>query len=270
MKIGLLSDIHLVHNPQKLLCALAALEEAEVLLLAGDLTDKGLPEQYELLHACIAARLGDVPVYCVSGNHDNPKRNDVAYRAFEHSIHPQDFSGDDSGAFHCSLTGDVDLFGLNPVYHQKLFFFPDRGRQFDFLQEQLNASSAALHIILCHPPLAAHNPQRTLGMAPYIAREQNDRLQSIVDKAGGVMFLSGHTHVAPTVEWDQAHRNLYINDGSICPTSLGGTDGAIQQGNVTLLRIKGTQVAVSIRGIHTDVLFFEQTFDMGRNTGTST
>ena len=264
MKIGLMSDIHLVRNTQRLMYALEALEGTELLLLAGDLTDKGLPEQYALLLACIRARLGDVPVYCVSGNHDNPKRDDAAYRAFERSIRPDAAAGADaSGAFHQDLGGGVDLTGLNPVYHQKLFFFPDRALQLDFLQRQLESSPAALHIVLCHPPLLAHNPQRTAAMPPYIAKEQNDRLQRITDRTGSILFLSGHTHLAPTVEWDAVHGNLYINAGSICPTNKGSAGGEIQQGNVTLLDITDGRVSVHIRGIHTDVQFFRQDFIMG-------
>src|SRR5918998_122072 len=43
--------------------------EADVLLLAGDLTDYGLPEEAELLAADIRAHLR-IPVVAVLGNHD--------------------------------------------------------------------------------------------------------------------------------------------------------------------------------------------------------
>ena len=48
---------------------LAALRPApDVVLISGDLTDCGLPEEYDILHPLLA-RL-PMPVYCVPGNHD--------------------------------------------------------------------------------------------------------------------------------------------------------------------------------------------------------
>ncbi len=88
-------------------------------------------------------------------------------------------------------------------------------------------------IVMCHPPLIAHNPQRTADMASYIVREQDTRLQKIIDK--NIIFLSGHTHVIPSIEIDEARGNLYINDGSICPTTEKSENGKIQSGNATLL-----------------------------------
>lgn len=259
MKIGVMSDIHLYRKTDRFACALEASAGVEVLLLVGDIADRAQKEQYDLAYACIRERLGDIPVYCVSGNHDNPARNDAHYRAFEEKIHPQWAACmEENGAFYQRLGEMVDLFGLNPTYHQKQFFFPEKGKQLAFLREKLEDSTALCHILLCHPPLIAHNPQGTKEMAPYITKEQNDKLQKIVDETGGVVFLSGHTHVAPAVEWEEKRRNLYINDGSICPTSLG--DGQIQQGNITILEIEKGKVSVLIKGIHTGKVFYHREF----------
>lgn len=257
MRIGLLSDIHLSRKTNRLTCALNALTGISCLLIAGDLADRADPAQYDFLHACIRQQLGDTPVYCVSGNHDNPARNDAAYRQFEQRINPT-LLPDECGAFRQQLSPGVELIGLNPTYHQKQFFFPERGRQLDFLQHTLAASTARTHIILCHPPLLLHNPQRDSSMQPYIAKEQNDRLQQLVDEHSGILFVSGHTHLAPTAEWDEARRNLYINNGSICPTTAA--DKPIQQGNATLLEIGESALSLCIQGIHTGKLFHQQTY----------
>ena len=121
--------------------------------------------------------------------------------------------------FYNYINENMDLIGLNPVYCQKQFFFPDKGRQLDFLQEHLRKSSCDCHIVMCHPPLIAHNPQRKRNMPSYIAAQQDRRFQEILDENGNVILISGHTHVVPTVEFEDTCNNLYINAGSICPTT---------------------------------------------------
>ena len=113
---------------------------------------------------------------------------------------------------------------------------------------------------MCHPPLIARNPQREIDEAPYIPFDQDARLQQIIDENRNVIFISGHTHISPTVEFDSSHGNLYINDGSICPTTAKDENDKIQQGNVTLLEISKNEIAVTVKGIHTEVVLFSDTY----------
>ena len=72
VRLGAIGDIHYTKSPQQRplhdLLAQAS-RECDVLLLAGDLTDRGLPEEAQALareiHAAVA-----VPVVAVLGNHD--------------------------------------------------------------------------------------------------------------------------------------------------------------------------------------------------------
>lgn len=262
MKIAVLSDLQLYRKPDRLLCALRAAAGTDALLLAGDLADRAQREQYELLLHHLRQELGSLPVYCVSGNHDNPARNDTEYRAFEAAIMPGNAARHENGAFYALLAPQTDLLGLNPAYHQKQFFFPEKGSQLAFAEERLAASPAQVHLLLCHPPLIAHNPQRTAAMQPYLTAEQDRRLQNLMDAHRRCILLSGHTHCAPTVEWDAQRCNLYLNCGSICPTDLPGA--GVQQGNITLLELTEGQIRVQIAGIHTGKLFAEQTFEIGK------
>lgn len=262
MKIAVLSDIHLYRRTERLQCALRAAEGADVLLLTGDIADRAQREQYELARLHLGQQLGGMPVYCVSGNHDNPARDDTEYRAFERSLCPEGARQHASGAFYAALGPLADLIGLNPQYHQKQFFFPDKGSQLHFAETMLAASGAKLHLMLCHPPLLAHNPQRTLGMTPYLTQEQDRRLQSLMDAHRGIVLLCGHTHYAPTAEWDALHHNLYLNCGSICPTTLQEGSTEVQQGNVTLLETVEAGLRVRFVGIHTGKVFLEQVFPL--------
>lgn len=257
-RIGVISDVHLFNKTLNIERALSKLQGVDLLLIVGDIADRAREEQYDLLLSLIDARLHGLPVYCVSGNHDNPARDDTSYRQFERKINGEYPSiVDPCGAFYKRINASLDLIGINPLYHQKQFFFPNRGQQLAFLKERLAGSACKYHIVMCHPPLIAHNPQRTADMASYITAEQDARLQSILDENHNVIFLSGHTHVAPALEFDEAHGNLYINDGSICPTTLKDTD-AIQQGNVTLLDITEGGVRAIIKGIHTEAFFLDE------------
>lgn len=259
MRIGVLSDLHLLNKSVNIERALSKLNDADCLLIVGDIADRAEEKQYSVFLDLIEERFHYIPVYCVSGNHDNPARDDTSYRQFERKINNEYPSiVDECGAFYKCITEHLDLIGLNPLYHQKQFFFPNKGMQIDFLQKRLAASLCKYHIVMCHPPLIAHNPQRTADMTSYIVAEQDTRLQSILDESKNVIFLSGHTHVSPSIEFDETRGNLYINDGSICPTTVKGAETDTQQGNVTLLEISKAEISVIVKGIHSEKIFIEE------------
>jgi len=262
MKICVLSDLHLFNKTANVEKALSKSNDADLILIVGDIADRADEKQYDIFLKLIDEKSHSTPVYCVWGNHDNPARDDTSYRQFERKINNEYPSIiDECGAFYKCINENIDLIGLNPLYHQKQFFFPNKGAQIDFLQKRLDASLCKYHIVMCHPPLIAHNPQRTEDMASYIVAEQDARLQSILDENKNIVFLSGHTHVSPSVEIDETRGNLYINDGSICPTTTKDKNDKIQQGNVTLLDIDLNEICVIVKGIHTDTLLFENTYE---------
>lgn len=235
MTLGLLSDIHYYSKPYRLRSALRLLKGSETILIVGDIADRGTAQQFSAVLDILAEEAPNAAIFPVCGNHDI-QDDGSAYREFEETVLRR-FSSDYSvtrsttGAYCVRLDEDTDLFGLNPLYYQKVFHFPRQGEQLDFLEAQLEKSTAKHHIVICHPPLIAHNPQRTSDMPPYFPKEQDKRLQNITEKYGNIFFLSGHTHFAPTVEQDKIHNVTYINDGSINPTTVG-KNGETQPGNV--------------------------------------
>ena len=262
MKIDVISDLHLFNKTANIERALTKIYGSDFVLIVGDIADRADEKQYDIFLNLFDERFHDIPVYCVSGNHDNPARDDTSYRQFERTINNEYPSiVDECGAFYKYVNEHIDLIGLNPLYHQKQFFFPNKGAQIDFLQKRLATSTCKYHIVMCHPPLIARNPQRTADMASYIVMEQDTRLQKIVDENQNVIFLSGHTHVSPSVEFDEVHGNLYINDGSICPTAVKNKNDKTQQGNITLLEIGENRISVIVEGIHTDTVLFEKYYE---------
>jgi len=232
----LMSDLHLSRRTDRIRWALRRTRDADCVLLAGDLTNDGLPEQFELFQHCIEEEIPDVPVLAVTGNHDYPRMpvplietGIQSYPRFQSWLLERARSmgvsceESESGAY-AAVMGDVRILGLNAVTHWRRFAFPE-GRQLDWLEAELRSGEYSRNILLCHAPLAAHNPmQGGDGDVPYLAR--NRRLQDIVDAAPGCVFVSGHTHLSMNeacgcVETDGD--NVYINDSSIVTTMLRET-----------------------------------------------
>jgi len=259
LKIIAMSDLHLSKKPWQVRKALKLGAEADLVLLCGDLTNDGKPEQLERMRCCIADILPDTPVLAVAGNHDYLRfpvpavREGICdYPALQTWLLDRltcPVTADSSGAWAADL-GAAEIIGLNCVSHWRRFRFP-HDEQLDWLERRLEESAAPRHIILCHAPLLAHNPKRS-DTQPYLSRDR--RLQNIVDAHRNIVFISGHTHVSmespiPCVEWDEERNNIYINDGSIRPATLLGEDGKpLQQpaaGNVVELILEGGQLTVT-------------------------
>ena len=85
---------------------------------------------------------------------------------------------------------------------------------------------------ICRPRLLhGNNPDRNTG-SPYL--DKNNRIQDIVDRCGGIIFLTGHTHVSPNVmtgncEYDREHQNIYLDCGSVVATDTSGECGLMSQ-----------------------------------------
>lgn len=259
MKIIVMSDLHLSKKPGQVCRALKMGVGADAVLLPGDLTNDGTPEQMRLMHRCIVQSLPEAPVLAVAGNHDYPhqpspmlREGICDYPALQNwllSRQPYPYVLDDSGAWAVRM-GEIEIIGLNCVWHWRRFKFQN-GAQLNWLENHLNTSDAHWHIILCHAPLLAHNPKRS-DTKPYLSRDE--QLQRIVDAHKNILFISGHTHVsmespAGCVEHDKARNNVYINDGSIRPTTLLNAEGLPgaepADGNMVELLIEENRITVT-------------------------
>lgn len=265
MKIIAMSDLHLSKKTWQVRKALKMADDADLVLLAGDLVNDGVPEQFERMHQCISALLLKKPVLAVAGNHDYPRlplpmiRNGICdYPAIQEWLldsQPYPFTLDDSGAWAVQI-GEVDIVGLNCVSHWRRFKFTD-GAQLKWLEQYLNDSNTRWHIVMCHAPLLSHNPKRC-DTKPYLSRDE--KLQRIVDSHDNIIFISGHTHVSmespgACVEHDTVRNNFYINGGSIRPTTLLQSDGKPEihpaDGNVVELLLDTDGLTVTALSLNT-------------------
>ena len=153
------------------------------------------------------------------------------------------------------------MIGLQSVISGRKFLFPE-GRQFLWLENHLKTNSNfSWHLILCHAPLLAHNPNRSVGN-PYLSK--NKLLQESLDHYGQIIFLSGHTHVSPNMlkgngEFDNVHKNIYLDCGSVVATDTSGDEGLMSldwnDGCVTELSITENEVEICMSSIKTGIKF---------------
>lgn len=230
---GVMSDLHLTEKCHRIRQAFDAIHDADCVLLAGDLTNDGTPEQFELVKQCIDEELAGIPVLAVTGNHDYPVRPlPQVYQGIDCYYRMQDwllerarsfgveYVQDDSGAYGASFR-NLDIIGLNAISHWRRFKFPD-GMQMKWMERYLKQCTGDYHIVLCHAPLHSYAPINPKS-APFLSLD--NRLQKIIDNNRSVLFLSGHTHISMNdlhgcVELDKERSNLYINDGSVVKTTV--------------------------------------------------
>lgn len=269
---SILTDLHMAAKPWKIRQALRAAQSHTVFLL-GDSTNDGFPDQFIDFQACIEAIAPDQVFFSVTGNHDvlHALRPDAAdgcknYAAFQNDLLMKAESkgyavayAPDNRAYSVWI-GDLDVIGLQCVITGRKFLFPD-GVQIDWLEKHLAETTASWHVILCHAPLLKHNPNRNDGV-PYL--DKNKRIQEIVDKHGHIIFLNGHTHVSPNAlrgnaEYDAAHRNIYLDCGSVVPTDISGESGLMapdwKDGCITELSVSDHSVEICMCSIDSGTKF---------------
>lgn len=74
VRLAVMSDLHLSSQPGRIRRALRLARAADCVLMVGDLTNDGLPDQFHRLLQCMDEEIPETPVLAVTGNHDYPAR----------------------------------------------------------------------------------------------------------------------------------------------------------------------------------------------------
>ena len=265
VRFGVITDLHLSGKPWAVRKALRMAGENNAVICTGDMVNDGLPKQFALLRESIEQVFPEnTPVLAVAGNHDYPLLPipQVADGVCDYPtlqrwlLNRAERTGlsyelDESGAYAVKLYG-IDIVGLNVASHRRRLAF-QKGGQLSWLERHLETIQASWHVVLCHAPLLDHNPQRLkANMPPYFSRD--GQLKQIMETHRSMIFLSGHTHISfnsyhGCVDADPVRNNLYINCGSIRPTTLK-SDEALQpkewtDGNVVRLELSEKQAEIA-------------------------
>lgn len=239
VRLALVSDPHVtrgtkedqpLHVP-RFKAAIRSINGAKVdaVLVAGDLTEGGRPDQYDDYLALVKGL--KAPVYAVPGNHDvgakhlgEVKGTTSARNAeFERRVGPYFWAHDVKGVHVVGLNSAILGSGL-----------PEEERQWAFLDGQLVARPGQRMVVLSHYPAFLETSDEPGGTYWNIEPAPRQRLLDLVKASGTLAYLSGHLHRPLDREWSG------IRFVSTPPVSFGLPRGKQPEG-WTLLEIdRGT------------------------------
>jgi 3',5'-cyclic AMP phosphodiesterase CpdA len=199
-RIAFLSDTHVslrtnesgvLYNAH-LNAAIAAVNTAKVdlVLIAGDLTDNGQPEQMALFKK-LAGQI-KAPVLFVAGNHDvghagnadkpitiTPKR----VKLFSQKLGPNWFAVEKAG---------VRIIGVNSCLFET--GFKEEKEQWKFLEKELASRRSEPVLLLEHYPLFLKAADEPANGVWNVHPEPRKRLMALLKQGGVRAALSGHMH----------------------------------------------------------------------------
>jgi len=193
--------------------------ELDFLLLPGDLTQHGEPEN----HRWLAERLAKLPypVYVIPGNHDVPEQfaTERSIGLTDFPLYYQKFGYDDPTRVYYSqeILPGVRLIGLNSN------FFDAEGKQIgtgylddeqlNWLEQTLAEIKGELVIVMVHHNVVEHLPgQSDDGLGRRYMLKNAPRLLRLLQAAGVQLIFTGHLHVQDIA----CHEGIYdITTGSL-------------------------------------------------------
>jgi Icc-related predicted phosphoesterase len=199
MRIAATADLHF--TPQRYSALRDQLnrvrDEADVLVVAGDLTNYGQPDEMEpLLNALVRFR---VPVIVVLGNHDyeSGKEADLARMMTDQGIKVLNGSAyERDGVGFAGTKGFVGGFGrgmLTAFGEAEIKAFVragiDEALKLERAMSQLRTAKRV--VVLHYSPIAATVEGETPEIYPFLG---TSRLAEVVDRHGADLVLHGHAH----------------------------------------------------------------------------
>jgi 3',5'-cyclic AMP phosphodiesterase CpdA len=207
-RIAFLSDTHVtlrtneagVLNNRHLDEAIGAVNQAKVdlVLIAGDLTDNGDPDQFELFKTKV--QRFKAPVWFVVGNHDvgmashdevkasiTPDR----VRRFASKLGPTWFAREHAG---------VRVIGINSCLFDTGFH--EEAEQWKFLEKELSRRGAKPTLVMEHYPLFLKSVDEPVNGTWNVPPKVRQRLLSLLAQGEARAVLSGHLHYPITNRHD--------------------------------------------------------------------
>ncbi|MEH2058409.1 MAG: metallophosphoesterase [Nostoc sp.] len=174
--------------------------DLDFLLLPGDLTQHGEPENHAWLQQCLAQL--PFPVYVVPGNHDVPvllaDQQSIAFADFPYYYTKFGYEDPRQIYYIRQLLPGVKLIGLNSNS------FNDQGEQVGYLdakqlrwlEEVLAASGDELVLVMVHHNVVEHLPnQSNHPLANRYMLSNSAELLELLRRYGVKLVFTGHLHV---------------------------------------------------------------------------
>lgn len=195
--------------------------DIDFLLLPGDLTQDGEPENHQWLADYLKTL--PFPVYVIPGNHDFPtlsgynpgKYPAITYQQFPNYYRHCGYHQTEQLYYTCQLHPGVQLIGLNSN------IFNDQGEQMGCLDESqlqwletiLPTLENQMVIVMIHHNVIEHFPgQAQNPLSSRYILDNAERLKQLLHDYGVRLILTGHLHIQDIVK----EGNLYeITTGSL-------------------------------------------------------
>ncbi|MCC5660487.1 metallophosphoesterase [Nostoc sp. XA010] len=174
--------------------------DLDFLLLPGDLTQHGEPENHAWLQQCLAQL--PFPVYVVPGNHDVPvllaDQQSIAFADFPYYYTKYGYEDPQQIYYIRQLLPGVKLIGLNSNS------FNDQGEQVGcldakqllWLEEVLAASVDELVLVMVHHNVVEHLPnQSSHPLANRYMLSNSAELLQLLRRYGVKLVFTGHLHI---------------------------------------------------------------------------
>jgi 3',5'-cyclic-AMP phosphodiesterase len=169
--IALLSDVHYFYDDLKsAVNFINSQSDLDLLLVAGDLTDGGLKQEYILLHEALSK--ANIPWFTVIGNHDYLSDGEEVY---DQMFGPRNYS--------------FSFANTKFILFDDVFWESGKTPDFTWLQNQFSDREQYTHVIVCN-----HIPARTDQF------DNNSRAtySSLMTSYTVTYNISGHQHVYET------------------------------------------------------------------------
>jgi Icc protein len=199
-KIAFLSDLHVTRgtneeqtlHPGRLAKAISAVNRADVdlVLIAGDLTEKATPVEWEDFRKQI--RVLEAPVWFVPGNHDvgNKRLTGTNGEVTFQSVVNYELKWGRS--YFVREKAGVRVVGVNSALFGS--GLPQERRMWRFLEEALAQPAALPTLLLLHHPPFLKKPDEKGGGYWNIEPEPRKRLLALLEQGEVKAVLSGHLH----------------------------------------------------------------------------
>ena len=197
--IGHLTDLHLNGKAERRLRFIRGLEKAYQmgvghLVLTGDLTKAGKPEQFVELASCLQGWRGDA-VTIVPGNHDEGFGFD---QAMQHGM-LQRFSSSSRGLV---KREGFRILPLDTRFHKRALAFKAIGKIGD---GQMGAVAVAVQDRSSPLLIAQHHGPHTTWLNFFHGLSDRASLLELLSRRDDVHVLSGHDHVIQDLLGDRIH-----------------------------------------------------------------
>jgi len=198
MRIAATADLHYTATQSSLKDQLGSVrDEADVLIVAGDLTNFGQPDEMEpLLNVLVRLRL---PIIAVLGNHDyeSGREEDLMKMMMNEGIKVLDGTGyERDGVGFAGTKGFVGGFGrgvLTSFGEPEIKTFVkasvDEAMKLERAMSQLRTSKRV--VVLHYAPIADTVVGEAPEIFPYLG---TSRLAEVVDRHGADLIVHGHAH----------------------------------------------------------------------------